>query len=329
MKFPLSDHFDGERFFYPGASAARGFADLLRWRLTSRPSPWPKRVPVPAASVPPPPTGDGLTITWIGHASFLIRTASSSWLTDPVFSDQIGPVAGWGPRRAAPPGLRPESLPPIAGVLLSHDHFDHCDLPSLRVLAAQSAHSAELESGRPLVFTPLNYGFLATAGCAAAGLAELDWWQTLDGPDGVSIQLVPALHWCRRHILQTNVRLWGGFFIRAGGRTLYFAGDSAYDQNLFREIRRRCGAPDVALLPIGAYEPRWFMRTAHMNPAEAVQAHLDLGARRSIAMHWGVFQLTDESREAPVEALEVARAAAGVAPEEFHILPIGGTAIIL
>jgi L-ascorbate metabolism protein UlaG (beta-lactamase superfamily) len=213
--------------------------------------------------------------------------------------------------------LRPAALPRIDGVLLSHDHYDHCDLPSLRLLASR-------EEG-PLVVAPLNYGFL---GRAAARLAELDWWQTWQGPGGVSVQLVPARHWCRRRLLGTNLRLWGGFVLRLGGRRLYFAGDTGYDPGLFSEIRRRCGSPDVALFPIGAYEPRWFMREAHMNPAEAVQAHREVGARRSLGMHWGTFQLTDEAREAPVEALAAARLAAGLAPEEFQVLPVGGTTLV-
>jgi L-ascorbate metabolism protein UlaG (beta-lactamase superfamily) len=310
----LSDHFDGQRFFNPGAADTRGVADLLRWKLTSRPARWPDRVAVAPSPVPPPPAAGGLALTWIGHSSFLLRSATGAWLTDPVFSEQIGPVSGWGPRRVAPPGLRPEALPKIDGVLLSHDHFDHCDLPSLRLLAAQGAG--------PLVVAPLNYGFL---GRAAAQLAELDWWQTLPGPGDVSIQLVPARHWCRRRLFGTNLRLWGGFMVHVGGRRLYFAGDTGYDPALFREIRRRCGPPDVALLPIGAYEPRWFMRDSHMNPAEAVQAHREVGARRSLGMHWGTFQLTDEAREAPLDALEAARVAAGLGPEEFQVLPIGGT----
>ncbi len=314
MTYPLSDHCNGRRFFFPGESASRGLADLLRWKLTSRPARWPERVEVKPAPVPPRPAAAGLALTWIGHSSFLLQAAAGAWLTDPVFSERIGPVQGWGPRRAAPPGLRPEALPRIDGVLLSHDHFDHCDLPSLRLLAG-GGHG-------PRVVAPLNYGFL---GRAAAQLSELDWWQTLQGPGDVSVQLVPARHWCRRRLFGTNLRLWGGFVVRMGGRCLYFAGDTGYDAGLFREIRRRCGSPDVALLPIGAYEPRWFMREAHMNPAEAVQAHREVGARRSLGMHWGTFQLTDEARDAPVEALAAARAAAGLTPEEFQVLPMGGT----
>jgi len=317
MKFPPSDHCNGRRFFYPGLSAGRGFRDFVRWRLTRKPAQWAGRVAIEPPPLPPPPAGAGLSLTWIGHSTFLIRTAERTWLTDPVFSERIGPVRGFGPRRAAPAAFAPEALPQIDGVLLSHDHYDHCDLPSLRALAARGAR----------IVTPLNYSFLRTAGAAADGV-ELDWWQTCSPEPDFRIQLVPAQHWCRRVPFATNSRLWGGFFLQAGGRALYFAGDTGFDPRLFAAIRRRCGAPDVALLPIGAYEPRWFMRDAHMNPAEAVQAHRALGARVSLAMHWGTFQLADEAREAPVRDLEAARAAAGLAPAEFRVLNGGETASV-
>jgi L-ascorbate metabolism protein UlaG (beta-lactamase superfamily) len=188
--------------------------------------------------------------------------------------------------------------------------------------------SAGWDNPPPFIATPLNYTSLLAKAVPGCRPSELDWWQTLQGPGNASVQLVPALHWCRRSLFQTNIRLWGGYILRAGGGSLYFAGDTGYDPLLFADIRRRCGPPDVALLPIGAYEPRWFMRGAHMNPEEAVRAHRDLGARRSIAMHWGTIQLTDESIDAPVRALEAARAAAGMGPGEFQALSIGESVTI-
>ena len=145
---------------------------------------------------------------------------------------------------------------------------------------------------------------------------------------GLDATLVPALHWSRRRPFGTNRRLWGGFMLSAGGRLVYFAGDSGYDETLFAAIGRRCGAPDLALLPIGAYEPRWFMRAAHMNPSEAVRVHLDVGARRSIAMHWGTFQLTDEGREEPVRALAAARSLANLGAEAFDAPPLGASVAV-
>jgi L-ascorbate metabolism protein UlaG (beta-lactamase superfamily) len=240
-----------------------------------------------------------------------------------VFSDRIGPVEGFGPRRVAPPAIALDRLPRIDGILLSHDHYDHCDLPSLRALAGRNGGSAV-----PEIATPLNYGSLLPAYRDAQRLVELDWWQSWTGPGGSVVTLVPARHWCRRRAGRANERLWGGFHLRAGGRTVYFAGDSGFDEDLFVEISRRCGPPDAALLPIGAYEPRWFMRGAHMNPEEAVRVHGILGSRLSLAMHWGTFRLTDEGREAPPAALAAALGSSGVSPEAFRVLPLGGSVAI-
>ncbi|MGH7997337.1 MAG: MBL fold metallo-hydrolase [Opitutaceae bacterium] len=320
MRPPPSDHFNGKRFFQPGKAAVHGLPDFIRWRRTRRPAPWPDRVPVEPAILPPAPRAEGISLTWIGHSSFLLQTSRTTWLTDPVFSERIGPVRGFGPRRVADAALSPSTLPPIDGILLSHDHYDHCDLPSLRALAPRAG-----EARAPVVATPLNYGSLLKAFQSTAKLVELDWWQSWSGPGGSVVQLVPSRHWCRRRIWGANERLWGGYFLRTGGRAVYFAGDSGFDERLFAEIRERCGAPDLALLPIGAYEPRWFMRDTHMNPEEAARVHRILGARVSVAMHWGAFRLADEAREAPPRALAEALAKAEVPADAFRVLPIGGS----
>jgi L-ascorbate metabolism protein UlaG (beta-lactamase superfamily) len=306
----LSDHFNGRRFFYPGGGRMHGFRDLLKWKLTSKPARWPKNLPAPYAVRAQRPDPGSLAITWIGHATFLVQSASGNWLTDPFFSSRAGPTRRLGARRAVPPACRIDELPPLSGVLLSHDHYDHCDQPALRQMAA---------SGPTPLFSPLGYKSLA----AGLELHELDWWDTVTRPDGTSLQLVPARHWCRRRIGGTNNRLWGGFILRQPEGTLYFAGDTAFDERLFSEIARRCGPIDLALLPIGAYEPRWFMADAHMNPAEAVRAHTLLGASLSIGMHWGTIQLTDEGYDAPPRALAEARAQSGVPESAFRVMSIG------
>jgi L-ascorbate metabolism protein UlaG (beta-lactamase superfamily) len=281
--------------------------DLLRWRLTSRAAAWPERVEVAHVPLPPRPASEGIAATWVGQSTFLLRSASATVLTDPVFSERCGPVSWAGPRRVAAPGVALGAIPRVDAVLLSHDHYDHCDLPTLRLLASRD---------NPLILCPLGYrGLLAGAGLDR--IVELDWWQAHAAPAGIEATLVPAMHWCRRMPFATNRRLWGGFMLRTGGRLVYFAGDSGYSEALFAGIGRRCGAPDLALLPIGAYEPRWFMSSSHMNPSEAVRAHRDVGARRSAAMHWGTFQLTDEGREEPLLALARARAEAGLLPGDF------------
>jgi L-ascorbate metabolism protein UlaG (beta-lactamase superfamily) len=210
------------------------------------------------------------------------------------------------------------ALPKIDVVLLSHDHYDHCDGPTLQRLAREH---------QPLFIAPLrHHALLARTG--ATRIVELDWWQAHSPAADFTVTLTPARHWSRRLPGGMNRRLWGGFFLQLAKRRVWFAGDSGYDGALFREIGRRGGAPDLALLPIGAYEPRWFMQPAHMNPEEAVRAHRDSGARRSLAMHWGAFQLTDEARDDPVQALDLARRAAGVSAEEFSVPDPGESVIV-
>ncbi len=318
MTLPPSDHFNGKTFFNPSAAADRGLLDLLKWKLTGRPQPWPERIGLVPRPQPPVPTHEGIAATWVGHSTVLLRTSSAAFLTDPIFSLRASPVAWLGPRRVVPPAIDFADLPRVDAVLLSHDHFDHCDLPTLRRLARRDS---------PWVIAPLGHRSLL-AGAGIRRIVELDWWQSHSLGGGEEVTLVPALHWSRRRPFGTNQRLWGGFMLRAGGRLVYFAGDTGYSERLFAEIGQRCGSPDLSLLPIGAYEPRWFMRDAHMNPPEAVRAHLEVGSRRSLAIHWGVFHLTDEGYDEPVRALEEARSAAGLAPGDFIAeAPGAGTSV--
>jgi L-ascorbate metabolism protein UlaG (beta-lactamase superfamily) len=313
MSLPLSDHCDGKSFFNPGERAEHRLLDLLRWKFTSRRGFWPKWVeslPVPA---PPAPDRNEITATWINHATFLLQTPQGNFLTDPMFSDRPSPVGWAGPHRVHAPGVAFEALPQIDAVLLSHDHYDHCDLPTLRRLA--STH-------RPQILAPLGHrAFLAAAGIS--GVTELDWWQTHPWRADFSVTLTPSRHWCRRRPGDTNRRLWGGFYLKGDGPGVYFVGDSGYHGSLFSEIAQRLGAPDLALIPIGAYLPRWFMRSAHMDPAEAVQVHRDLGARQSVGMHWGCWPLADEARADPPRDLAAALAAAGIPAAAFPVLTPG------
>jgi L-ascorbate metabolism protein UlaG (beta-lactamase superfamily) len=317
MTLPLSDHFNGKTFFNPGEDSARGLLDALKWKRTSKPTPWPRHVDVVRQPLPPTPKDDGIVATWVGQSTFLIRSASWTVLTDPVFSENAGPVSWLGPRRVAATGIDFDSMPRVDLVLLSHDHYDHCDLRTLRRLAKRDD---------PLVVTPLGYmSLLSSAGVGR--IVELDWWQSHSCGPGLDVTLVPARHWTRRSPFDTNRRLWGGFMLKIGGRLIYFVGDSGYQNGLFSEIGRRCGAPDLAMIPIGAYEPRWFMSGAHMNPAEAVRVHVEVGSRKSVAMHWGTFQLTDEGREEPVRALGEALIGAGLGAADFAAPSIGASVV--
>jgi L-ascorbate metabolism protein UlaG (beta-lactamase superfamily) len=305
----LSDHFDGRRFFNPTAPALQPFSAVPRMLLERR-TPWPARVDVPLRR-PPSLDGAAAIVSFIGHSTFLIQTAAGNILTDPIYSQRASPFSFAGPRRVRQPAIAFADLPPISTVLLSHNHYDHCDLRTLARLARLTD---------PIVVTPLgNAPLVRSAGLTR--VEELDWWQEAKSTPW-PLTLTPAHHFSARGPFDRNRALWGGFSLVAGGRRLYFAGDTAY-ASFFPEVRRRLGPIDLALLPIGAYEPRWFMGAVHMNPEEAVQAHLELGAPESIAMHFGTFQLTTEGIDEPLRSLDEARRVNNISADRFRALEFG------
>jgi len=316
--FPVSDHCDGRHFFNPAAPQARPFTDVITWQRTRERCEWPESVPL--APYPPPPAyvePGQIAATFIGHSTFLLRTADAVILTDPVFTTHAGPFGRLGPRRVRPPALPLERLPIPDIVLVSHNHYDHLQPSSLR----GCAHGAE-----PQFVTALGLGpFLRDL--TLHNVIELDWWEEADLGGGRTVTCVPAQHFSARTPFDRNRTLWCGFVLRSATETIYFGGDSGYGPH-FKAIGRRCPAIDLALLAIGAYEPRWFMRPVHMNPAEAVQAHIDIGARASLGMHFGTFQLTDESIDEPLLALGRALDERGIPDSEFTTLDFGETAVI-
>jgi L-ascorbate metabolism protein UlaG (beta-lactamase superfamily) len=311
---PGSDHFDGQRFFNPGAPAGRSLLDFLRWQVTRRAAAWPRwrensRLPALPAAL----AADEMVLTFINHVTFLIQLPELNLLTDPVFSERASPVQWAGPRRVHAPGLAFEQLPPIDLVFVSHNHYDHMDLATLGRLGEQHA---------PLFLTGLGNGaFLRQQGIRP--VVELDWWEQTS-LRGVQLTFTPAQHWSSRGPGRRNHTLWGGLALSTPRRSLYFAGDTGYSP-WFGELRQRCGAPEVALLPIGAYEPRWFMCDQHMNPDDAVRAHLDLGASLSIGMHFGCFRLTDEAIDEPALALQRALHGRAVDAGAFYLPQPGET----
>jgi L-ascorbate metabolism protein UlaG (beta-lactamase superfamily) len=304
-----NDHFDGRRYFNPNGANGQPFWKLPQL-LTTPMTRWPSDVPVEQRR--PPATGlDEIVVTFVGHSTFLIQVGGINVLIDPVYSNRASPVSFAGPRRVRRPGVRFDDLPPISLVLLSHNHYDHCDLGTLKLLQ-QRFH--------PAAVTPAGNGRLLRA-AGFRKIQELDWWET-SRTAPLTITVTPAQHFSARTPFDRNRALWGGFLIEANGRRILHAGDSGYGPH-FRGIGERLGPIHLALLPIGAYEPRWFMKDIHMNPAEAVQAHLDLGARASVAMHFGTFQLTPEVIDQPVRDLRVALHDRGVPAEQFRVMEVG------
>ena len=301
---------DTFRFMNIDGSGPVPFARVLRWavldRLAGRRRRAPGRTPVPQVepdvdALRRPPLA-GLRISWLGHASWLVQGAGTSVLVDPA----LGPrISGLIPRNAGP-GLRVDQLPRIDASLVTHNHYDHLDLPTLRAVGA-----------------PVVAGLGTRPSLRSLACTELAWWDRLH-VGGLTVTFVPSQHWSRRGLADMNEALWGGFVVEGGGARVYHAGDTAYFGG-FREIGRRFPGLDAALLPIGAYDPEWFMRPQHMNPEDAAQAFVDLGARRLVAMHWGTFKLTDEPLDEPPRRLQAEWTRRGLPPEALFILPIGAS----
>lgn len=315
--FPPSDHCDGRRFFNPNGGNPLGFGALLRWQFNRRQGAWPAWVENQAKPRLPSLVGPReWVVTFVNHATFLIQLPGLNLLTDPIWSDRCSPVSWAGPKRVHAPGLPFEALPPIHGVLLTHNHYDHLDLPTLRRLHA--AH-------RPLILTSLgNRGFLEQEG--VPGAVELDWWQEHLLRPEVLVTFTPAQHFAARGLTDRMETLWGGFALTTPAGKLYFAGDSGYFEG-FRVIGERLGPFDLSFIPIGAYEPRWFMKPVHCDPAEAVRIHRDVRSRRSLAMHFGCFPLADDSYEQPMRDFLAARNAAGLDDAEFALPAVGETRV--
>jgi L-ascorbate metabolism protein UlaG (beta-lactamase superfamily) len=313
---PVSDHFDGTRFFDPKGAQPRSVVDLIRWRLSGTRASWPERSPSPYADRPPAEVNDtSWRISFVGHASLLLQTAGLNLLIDPVWSERVSPLSFAGPMRVNDPGIAFEALPPINAVLVSHSHYDHLDLPTLARLAA--AH-------RPRVITPLGNDAIMRGHDPAIAAEAYDWGDRVTLPGGASVSLVPVQHWSARGLTDRNKALWAGFVIETPAGRIFHVADTGYGGgHHFRGAKERHGPFRLAILPIGAYEPRWFMRDQHMNPAEAVQAFRDCGAGLALAHHHGTFQLTDEAIDAPPLALAQAIAAEGIPAEQFRVLRPG------
>ena len=290
--------------------------DVIEWRMTKESSP--ERVDIKVSNewqdLDPQQTHYAI---WIGHSSYLINTGDVTVLTDPVFSNRASPVSWAGPERLIPPAMSLEQLPNIDVVVISHNHYDHLDLPSLKIL----------QKNNPNVVFLVPQGDKALLDSNGMGnVSEFRWWQNIQIKQ-TEFTFTPVQHWSGRGVTGRNSSLWGGWFVKSPSLSIYHAGDTGYS-NDFVVTQKRLGTPDVAFIPIGAYKPRWFMKNQHVDPAEAVQIALDLQVTRSFGMHWGTFVLTDEPIKEPRAMLAQALKDHNL-PPEFFIAPTPGAILPL
>lgn len=314
---PESDHFNGRIFFNPNGIPPRKLKDLLKWQLFEDREGWPKEFPSSFHGSKPVERVDGkkITVTMIGHATLLIQTAGLNFITDPVFVERASPVQFAGPKRVNPPGVNFADLPKIDYVLLSHNHYDHLDLSTLKRLREE--HGAT-------IICPLGNDAIVKAKVPNARFLVGDWNDAFELKNDVKVHFEPCHHWSARGTKDRRMALWAAFVLESPAGKIYHIGDTGFHDGInYRALLKKHGAMKLAILPIGAYEPRWFMKGQHQNPDEAVQGHKLIEAETSIGHHWGTFRLTNEGIESPLRALEEAIIEHGISPKEFITLRPG------
>lgn len=320
---PAKPHHTAEGFRNAAHLAPNGGKHFWRWQWERKtqglPKPPAKGYPVVATIAPDlnhlHHNMGQASATWINHSTILLQLGGLNILTDPIWSERASPVDFLGPKRLAPPGIAFDDLPQIDAVVISHNHYDHLDAGTVDRLHARFGDA--LRFYVPLGLKPWF------AERDIHNVSELDWWDEARLGE-LRLVLTPVQHWSQRTLWNRNETLWGGWWLQAGGRRFFFAGDTGYSDD-FKAIRARLGEPDLAAIPVGTYEPRWFMGRHHVAPDEALRIHQDLGARQSFGIHWGTFELSDESLDQPPQDFLAARTAAGVAPESFYLLRHGET----
>ena len=305
-KGPKSDHFNGKTFFNKYGKMKNDFFSFLKWRFTANKGPWPNWVKNKLSTKPTKRIKESsLTATFINHATVLIQFGNINIITDPIFSKRCSPFSWIGPKRVREPGVKFEDLPPIDIVLISHNHYDHLDIPTLKKLAKRD---------NPIIISGLGNGQLFEKN-QLKNYKDLDWGDTLE-LKGLKFHFLVAQHWSGRGLTDRLQTLWGSFLIEKDGKKVYFAGDTGYGPH-FKDHGNTFAPVDLALLPIGAYRPRWFMKFAHMSPQDALKAHLDLKSKRSIGIHFGTFSLGDDAFDDPIKDLKKEREKMGINEKDF------------
>lgn len=308
-----TDHFNGEHFFTPRGKPGKGGKHLFEWFITRKKGKWSENYETFQGPAPTSIIHEGLEITFINHSTFLIQTDSLNILTDPVWSKRVSPFSFMGPKRMRPPGIRFDDLPNIDIVLLSHNHYDHLDIPTLKKLHHKF---------NPLIITSLGIGkYLQKQGISS--FKELDWWDKIN--IGIEVTSVPAQHFSSRGIFDRDKTLWSGFTLKTSAHKLYFAGDSGWG-DFFKQIGEKEGPFDISLIPIGAFQPHWFMHPIHISPFEAIDVHRAVKSKLSLAMHFGTFPLADDAQGEAESELDRAITKRGLEAGKF-IIPEEGVVL--
>lgn len=320
---PTKAHHTAKGFKNNYSEGTGGFDQFLKWQWQRLG----KKVAEPTADLSPiaanlelikfPKTAQ---VTWIGHATALIQMGGFNLLTDPHFSERAGPVQFAGPKRFQAPGLTLEQLPRIDAVVISHNHYDHLDLQSVRALAALP--------DAPVFYVPLGVDVWFEANVPAAKVFKTDWQDkhVLNGSQGnLVVQLLPVQHWSSRAVLDRSATLWGSWAIMTGDKAVWFSGDLGYSKDTANIGQQFPQGFDLSLIAVGAYEPRWFMKGQHIDPTEAVMIHREINSRKSVGIHWGTFRLTDEPLDQPIVDLAAAKKAVSLKEDDFVLLRHGQT----
>jgi len=309
----ITDHFDGKKFINPGHAQAKGLRDVFQWMMQRKQGPWTEIKNNAYGEKPEATVTQGVKVTFVNHSTFLIQIDGKNILTDPVWSERTSPFQFAGPKRMKQPGIRFEDLPKIDFIILSHNHYDHLDITTVKKI---------YKIHQPKIITPLGVKAFLDKHLITTS-TDLDWWQEVTLSNSLTIQSVPAQHFSGRGIMDRDATLWCGYVIKNQQGNIYFAGDTGYNEFTFKEIGNRCAPISVALIPIGAFKPAWFMSPIHCSPAQALQIHVDVNALQSIATHFGTFPLADDGEDEPQTELMEAMKHANLATEKFLILQEG------